>query len=120
MKLFVRSLSLVFSVSSLVAASAMADASPGMNAFSAISAFAPALREPVPNIRRACYSLGQYDAYASLANPSNTDQWTLRNLGFGQNGMRVLHAFCANPKSTVSLTAAMQAADGVAGNVGLE
>jgi hypothetical protein len=97
-----------------------AESSPGQKAFGAMSAVAPALRESVPNIRSACTSFGMFKAFESMANSTNTDRWTLRNLGFGEDEVKVLEDFCSSPKSRVTREEAIKAGESFSSNVGLE
>jgi hypothetical protein len=97
---------------------AAGDASPGMRAFAAI---APAAQDfAAGNFRAGCKALGAYQAYKSMANPSNTDQWTLRNLNYGEESEAVLENFCEGPNSRVTKEKAAAAARSIEGNAGME
>lgn len=90
----------------------------GTKAYAAISGVANALGEK--NVRYACRYFGKYEALKSMANQSNTDVWTLRNLGFNDASDRVLAEFCAGPTSGVSFEDAIKAANAATGTMGLE
>ncbi len=113
MKLIITSIATI-----LLTQSAQAATSPGTLAFAAISPAGPAFASG--NYRAGCQAFGAYQAYKDLANSSNTDVWTLRNLNYGEDSERVVADFCSGPTSTVTREEAASAAESISGHVGLE